>query len=90
MDINNLYPSITRETLDKALNFAKEQFATTKKDLWTIHHCRKSLLFSNGVLQKKKMTDECFDVTVGSYDGAEVCELVQLFIFNQLLNIANK
>ena len=25
---------------------------------------------------KKKSTDSCFDVTMGSYDGAEICELV--------------
>ena len=25
---------------------------------------------------KKKSTDSCFDVTMGSYDGADNCELV--------------
>ena len=29
-------------------------------------------------------TDSVFDVTMGSFDGAEVCELVGLFILNSL------
>ena len=36
------------------------------------------------------MTQENFDVTMGSYDGAEVCELVGLHILSQLSNIVNK
>ena len=31
---------------------------------------------------EEKSNDTLFDVTMGSYDGAEVCELVDLFIFN--------
>ena len=33
---------------------------------------------------KKKSTDSCFDVTMGSYDGAEICELVGIFISKSL------
>ena len=32
----------------------------------------------------KRNTDSVFDVTMGSFDGAEVCELVGLFILNSL------
>ena len=46
-------------------------------------HCLKALLFNkNDVWVKKDNTD--FDVTVGSYDGAEVCELVRLYILDIL------
>ena len=34
----------------------------------------------------KKDNDDMFDVTMGSFDGAEVCELVGLFILNDLAN----
>ena len=43
----------------------------------TILHCRKSLLYLNGEPWQKKQGN--FDVTMGSYNGAEVCELVGLF-----------
>ena len=33
---------------------------------------------------KKKSTDSCFDVTMGSYDGAEICELVGILILKSL------
>ena len=33
-----------------------------------------------------KKNSSSFDVTMGSYDGAEVCELVGLFILNDLCN----
>lgn len=39
-------------------------------------HARKSLLFDNADPWSKKDSSTMFDVTMGSYDGAEVCELV--------------
>ena len=56
----------------------------------TIKHCRKSLYFHNNVAWKKKTTTSCFDVTMGSYDDAEVCELVGTFILSKLENIIGK
>ena len=56
----------------------------------TIKHCRKSLLFHNNVAWKKETTTSCFDVTMGSYDGVEVCELVGTFILSKLGNIIGK
>ena len=41
---------------------------------------RKSLLFSDNKTWKKKSTGSCFDVTMGSFDGAEIRELVGLYI----------
>ena len=49
-----------------------------------IKHARKSLLFNNEKPWIKKDSDSLFDVTIGSYDGAELCELVGLFILNNL------
>ena len=33
---------------------------------------------------EKKDSDKDFDVTVGSYEGAEICELVGLYIMDKL------
>ena len=43
-------------------------------------YSRKSLLFDNTDIWIKKNGDTDFDVTMGSFDGAELCELVGLHI----------
>ena len=44
---------------------------------------KKSVLYHDGSPWVKK-GDENFDVTMGSYDGAETCELVGLYLLYQL------
>ena len=51
---------------------------------------RKTLLFQNSESWVKKTGNEDFDVPMGCYDGAEVCELVGSFILNKLTSIINK
>ena len=46
-------------------------------------HARKSLLFNKDEIWVKKDNPE-FNVTMGSYDGAEVCELVGLFLLEKI------
>ena len=62
----------------------------TEKDIRSIKYCRKSLLFLNDEPWKKKNTASCFDVTMGSLDGAEMCELVGLYILPLLQKRVNK
>ena len=47
-------------------------------------HSRKSLLFNEGKPWCKRNSANIFDVAMGSYDGAEICELVGLFILDKL------
>ena len=49
LDIKELYPTITKKVLNEAFDFAKLHTATSDKELQTIYHCRKSLLFLNNV-----------------------------------------
>ena len=39
---------------------------------------------------KKRLTDSCFDVTMGSFDGTKICELVGLYIQSKLEKILPK
>ena len=55
-----------------------------------IKHCRKSLLFGNNEAWKKKQEESCFDVTMRSFDGAEVCKLVGICILCSLVKLINK
>ena len=47
-------------------------------------HSRKSLLFSNTHIWIKKIENPDLDVTMDSFDGAELCELVGLYILHVL------
>ena len=89
-DIREFYPSITEIILDKALLFVKQHHDISNDNTRLIKHCRKSLLFSNNEAWKKKQTESCFDVTMGSFDGAEVCELVGIYILCFLAKLINK
>ncbi|KXJ25355.1 hypothetical protein AC249_AIPGENE10664 [Exaiptasia diaphana] len=82
-DIENFYPSINEKLLTDAINFAKQFTTITDRDIDIIMHSRKSLLFNSNTAWIKK-SNSSFDVTMGSYDGAEICELVGLFILNDL------
>ena len=47
-------------------------------------HCKRSMLFNNNETRVKTGNNHEFDITMGSMDGAETCELVGLFILNTL------
>ena len=79
---NYIYKNL--KLLSKALDFAKEFSDITDTEIEIIMHARKSLLFSDGEIWIKK-GDELFDVTMGSFDGAEICELVGLFLLFALM-----
>ena len=83
-DIVEFYPSITESLLKKAITFVKKHTQVSKQDIKIVMHARKSLLFDKDTPWKKKDSNELFDVTMGSYDGAEICELVGLYTLSIL------
>ena len=83
-DIVDFYPSISEKLLDQALSWASNLTTISDNDILIIKHARKSLLFNTGKPWTKKDSEGLFDVTMGSHDGAEICELVGLFILNHL------
>ena len=90
LDIAEFYPTITESILDTAISFARQHTNISNENLRIIKHCRKSLLYKKQEPWKKKNTDSCFDVTMGSYDGAEICELVGIYLLFLLENIIDK
>ena len=65
----------------------------SKEEIRIIKHYkyyRKSLLFYGNETWKKKDADTTFDVTMGSYDGADLCELIGIYIQSLLTNIIQK
>ena len=90
LDIAEFYPSILEEILDNAVLFAQQYINFLEKDLSIIKHCRKSLLYNNDEPWQKKNTENCFDVTMGSFHGAEICELVGICTLSLLSNELDK
>ena len=87
IDICDFYPSISNELLQNAIKFASIYSVITDKQVHIIKHTKKTTLYKDGEPWCKKTSN--FDVTMGSFDGAEICELVGLFLLSQLqyLNI---
>ena len=82
-DIKDFYSSISKELLTDALTFAETIINLDDQDKNIIYHSRKSLLFNQEQTWMKKGSD-LFDVSMGAYDGAEVCELIGIFLLNLL------
>ena len=85
-DIEGYYPSISEPLLDMAMEFASAYHEITDEQKQMIKTCRKSILFGPGGEPWTKSTSN-FDVTMGSLDGAEVSELIGLFMLSKVKNI---
>ena len=90
-DVVNYYPSITLELLEKAIRWARGFTNITDEEKNTLIESKKSLLFLKGAYWSKKGSN--FDNAQGSYDGAECCDLIGLYMLNEIkklkLNLDN-
>ena len=86
-DIENFYPSISVELFNNAIDFAKQHVAISDSDLAIIAQARRTILFHNNEPWIKQSRDEDFDVPMGSFDGAEVCELVGTYMLSQITTV---
>ena len=89
-DIQEFYPSIGEKLLKDAVLFAQTYTNISRKDNEVIFHCRRSLLFHNNEPWIKNDSNGDFEVAMGSYDGAELCELAGLFMLNEVSNKLDK
>ena len=88
--IESFYPSISTKLFGEAILFAKLYYDCTSGELEIIVHSRKTLLFWQNSTWVKKEGDEDFDIPTGCYDGAEICELVGIYIQNKPRKLMNK
>jgi len=86
-DIVSFYPSISYELFNTVLNFAKGITTITNDELDIINQSRKALLFFEKDPWVRKIGREDFDVPMGCFDGAEICELVGSYILYQLRSV---
>ena len=88
-DMKEFHPSIKEKLLWEAIRFVKSHISITIKDIEGIFHVRKSLLYYNGETWFKKREIN-FDVTMGACDGAEVWELIGIFLMTLFSKHINK
>ena len=88
-DIKEFYPLIKGQLLKEALDFASSYIRIPGKDKKIINHAWKSLLFNKQQTWIKKESG-LFHVTMGAYDGVEVCEFVSSFLLYALSLKYNK
>ena len=89
-DIQEFYPSVTKDLLKTVILFAQNSVNISPKSIEVVFHFYNSLLCHNGYPSIKKDPSEEFDVTMGSYDGAEVCEIVGLSMLDMLNKLFEK
>ena len=75
-DVENFYPSISIDLFTDAISYAKTITNIDDDQLSIIMQPREPLLFNNNQPWVKKTGKENFDVPIGCYNGAEVCELM--------------
>ena len=82
-DIQTFYPAISFELLEKTIEWAKqfEEIPDSVQNI--IIQSRRSFLVKDGVFWAKKENPD-FDVAMGGYDSAEVCDLVGLFLLSEI------
>ena len=85
-DIVNFYGSITPELVRNALVFASEFVDISNDTKSTMMQATNSFLCSDGDTWIKK-EGNTFDITMGGYHGAEVCDLCGLYILSKLKNV---
>ena len=79
-DIVEYYPSIWQEQLKNAIEFARNYTDISDSDVEIIWHACDTVLNFDKRVWKKKSVVGLFDVPMGSFHGAEICDLVGLYI----------
>ena len=83
-DIVDYYASITENEVLLALEFARQYTGISESEINLILHACKTVLTSNEGTWRKKVGKGLFDVPMGSFHGAELCDLVGLHLMSQL------
>ena len=86
-DIVDFYPSISEDLLKRSMEFATSYTSGSDETINIIMHCRHSILFTNDGTWTKKDNPH-FDVAMGYFDGAKICELVGLCMFYMLQHLS--
>ena len=88
-DVVNFYASINPALLENAITFAARYTRISEEEKDTIRQAANSFLFSDNSAWIKKIGGK-FDITMGGFHGAEICDLVGLYLLSQLAELLPK
>ena len=86
-DVVNMYGSISEKLLTEALQWASSLTKITKEEKSIILRAKKSLLYDHRGEPFVKKGRKNFDITMGSWDGAESCDLVSLYLLSKVQHL---
>ena len=72
------------------MEFANQYKTITSQEKSVIYNTTKSILVNKEEIWIKHNNNNLFDITMGSKHGAEICELVGLYILQELKQIIPK
>jgi hypothetical protein len=82
-DVEKFYPSIDQNLVLKARLWCRKYVEMSDDEIEVIMAARKAMLYMDGEPWAKKGGD-IFDVGMGFFDGAEICEIIGLFLLEEL------
>ena len=85
-DIDNFYSSVSEKLLKDTVNWASTLTEIPEKTKEIIFQVRNTFLFHRGQTYTKKVNPNC-DVAMGSFDSAEITNLVGLYILSLLSHL---
>ena len=80
--LQDFYPSIKETLLKNAIQFSAEHTNINKNGFEVTFHAQKPLLLFHSNQPWIERDSKTFDVTMGVYDGNEICELVGIFMLS--------
>ena len=83
-------PSISENFLSRAISYARAIITIEDKVIHAIKFARKMLLFIKKETRTKGGENPSFDVTMGSFDGNEICEIVGIYLLEKLSPLLGK
>ena len=89
-DIANFYPSISEDLLSGTISYARTIITIEDNVIDAIKLARKWLLFSKEGTWVKRGENPSFDLTMGSFDGTEICEIVGTYLLENLSPLLEK
>ena len=85
-DIDNFYSSVSEKLLKDTVNWASTLTEIPEKTREIIFQVRNTFLFHRGQTYNKKINPNC-NVAMGSFDSAEITNLVGLYILSLLSHL---
>ena len=82
----DFYSSISKKLLKDALNYAKSMVDLSTDEIQIILQTKQSILFNKEQAWVKKGSNQ-FNVSMGSYDGAEAADLIGIYLLSKLTKL---